>query len=98
MNKKAPLRQKYFQTENLRKGAIFMKKISLAVIISVLVFSFVFAACNGTDSGKVSDTHRTDPMLTELEDMVTEVMTDIEDMMPDDVTDGFSDMGTNVTQ
>ena len=71
-----------------------MKKISIAIILSVLLFSFVFAACNGADSGKVSDTHRSDPVLTELEEMVTEAMTDIRDMMPDDVSDGF----TNVTQ
>lgn len=75
-----------------------MKKISFAIIAAAILISVVFSACNGTDSGKVSDTHRTDPMLTELEEMVTEVMTDIEDMMPDDVTDGFGDMVTNVTQ
>ena len=75
-----------------------MKKISLAIILSVLLFSLVFAACKGADGGKVSDTHRSDPVLTELEEMVTEAATDIRDMMTDDVTDGFNDMSTNVTQ
>jgi peptidoglycan hydrolase CwlO-like protein len=75
-----------------------MKKISVAIILSVLIFSVVFSACNGADSGKVSDTHRSDPMLTKLEDMVTEAMTDIRDMMTDDVTDGFNDISTNVTR
>ena len=75
-----------------------MKKLSVAIILAVLLFSFVFAACNGADSGKVSDTHRSDPVLTELEEMATEAMTDIRDMMTDDITDGFNDMKTNVTQ
>lgn len=75
-----------------------MKKLSFAIIASAILISVLFTACNGTDSGKVSDTHRTDPILTELEDMVTEVVTDIENIMPDDVTDGFNDMETNVTQ
>lgn len=75
-----------------------MKKISIAIILSVLLFSFVFAACNGADSGKVSDTQHSDPVLTRLEEMVTEAATDIRDMMTDDVTDGFNDTVTNVTQ
>ena len=75
-----------------------MKKLSFAIVVSILLISILFTACNGADSGKVSDTHRNDPMLTELEEKATELMTDIEDMMTDDVTDGFNDMKTNVAE
>ena len=84
-----------------------MKKMSFAIIIAVILIAFVFAACNGADSGKVSDPAHNDPILTTLEDMVTEAATDMENMLTnnnasDNVTDGFdnnSDSQSNlVTQ
>lgn len=71
-----------------------MKKMSFAIIAAVMLISLVFAACNGTDSGKVSDTQNDDPILTTLEDMMTEAATDIENMFTDNVSDNVSD---NVT-
>ena len=64
-----------------------MKKISFAIIAATVLISCVFAACKGADSGKVTDPAHTDPILTTLEDMITEAATDMEslvtDMMPD---------------
>lgn len=67
-----------------------MKKISFAIIAAVILISVVFAACGGADSGKVSDPAHTDPILTTLEEMVTEAMTDFENMLTND-TSGMSD-------
>lgn len=68
-----------------------MKKISFAIIAAVILIAVVFAACNGTDSGKVSDTQNNDPILTTLEDMMTEAATDIENMFTDNVSDNVTD-------
>ena len=64
-----------------------MKKISFAIIAAVILISAVFAACGGADSGKVSDPAHTDPILTTLEEMVTEAMTDFENMLTNDMSD-----------
>ena len=77
-----------------------MKKISFAIIGAAILIAVVFAACNGADSGKVSDTNHNDPILTTLEEMMTEAATDIEEMFTDNaadnVTDGFDASDTEV--
>lgn len=78
-----------------------MKKISFAIIAAAILIAVVFAACNGAESGKVSDTQNNDPILTTLENMMTEAATDIENMFTDNasdnVTDGFDNTGTSDT-
>ena len=64
-----------------------MKRISFAIIAAVILISMVFAACNGTETGKVSDTQNNSPVLTTIEDMLTEAASDFEDMFTDDVSD-----------
>ena len=71
-----------------------MKKMSFAIIAAVILIAVVFAACNGADSGKVSDTQNNDPILTTLENMMTDAATDMESMLTDNnasdnVSDGF---------
>lgn len=68
-----------------------MRKISFAIIAAVILIAVVFAACNGADSGKVSDTQNNDTILTTLEDMMTEAASDIENMFTDNVSDNASD-------
>lgn len=74
-----------------------MKKMSFAIIAAVMLIALVFAACNGADSGKVSDTQNNDPILTTLEDMMTEAATDIENMFTDNVSDNVTDGFDNNT-
>ena len=78
-----------------------MKKISFAIIAAAILIAVVFAACNGAESGKVSDTQNNDPILTTLEDMMTEAATDIENMFTDNasdnVTDGFDNNSVSDT-
>ncbi len=74
----------------LRKGVFFMKKISFAVIAAVLFITVIFAACGGTDSGKVTDPAHNDPILTTLEEMMTEAKTDMESMMSGIMPDSSS--------
>ncbi len=78
-----------------------MKKISFAIIAAVLLISVVFAACGGADSGKVSDTQHNDPILTTLEEMMTEAATDMgsmmTDMMPDSSSSSSSSYSTSAT-
>ena len=64
-----------------------MKRISFAIIAAVILISMVFAACNGTETGKVSDTQNNSPVLTTIEDMLTEAATDFENMFTDNVSD-----------
>lgn len=85
------------------KEKFFVKKMSFAIIAAAVLIAVVFAACNGADSGKVSDPAHNDPILTTLEDMMTEAATDIENMFTDNasdnVTDGFdnnSDSQSNI--
>lgn len=76
-----------------------MKKTTAAIAAAVILIACLFAACNGTDSGKVSDTQNNDPVLTTLEDMMTEAATDIENMFTDnasDVTDNISTSATTI--
>ena len=65
-----------------------MKKISFAIIAAVILISAVFAACGGADSGKVSDPAHNDPILTTLEEMMTEAATDFSEMFTDDMSNG----------
>ena len=67
-----------------------MKKISFAVIAAILFISVVFAACGGADSGKVTDPAHNDPILTTIEDMMTEAKTDMENMMSGVMPDSSS--------
>ena len=67
-----------------------MKKISFAVVAAVLFISVVFAACGGTEDGKVTDPAHNDPILTTIEDMMTEAKTDMESMMSDVMPDSSS--------
>ncbi|MBR4858775.1 MAG: hypothetical protein IKU08_06270 [Clostridia bacterium] len=67
-----------------------MKKISFAVVAAVLLISVIFAACGGADSGKVTDPAHNDPILTTIEDMMTEAKTDMESMMSDVMPDSSS--------
>ena len=67
-----------------------MKKISFAVVAAVLFISVIFAACGGADSGKITDPAHNDPILTTLEDMITEAKTDMESMMSDIMPDSSS--------
>lgn len=64
-----------------------MKKISFAIVAAAILISVIFAACNGTETGKVSDTQNNSPVLTTLEDMMTEAASDFEDMFTDDTSD-----------
>ncbi len=64
-----------------------MKKISFAVVAAVLFISVVFAACGGTEDGKVTDPAHNDPILTTIEDMMTEAATDFENMVTNDMSD-----------
>ena len=71
-----------------------MKKMSFAIIAAAILIAVIFAACNGADSGKVSDPAHNDPILTTLEEMMTEAATDMESMLTDNnasdnVSDGF---------
>ena len=68
-----------------------MKKVSFAIIAAAVIIAALFTACNGTESGKVSDTNHDDPILTTLEDMMTDAATDIENMFTDNVSDDVSD-------
>ncbi len=63
-----------------------MKKISFAIIAATVLVSCVLAACKGADSGKVTDPAHNDPILTTLEDMMTEAATDFSEMFTDDIT------------
>ena len=67
-----------------------MKKISFAVVAAVLLISVIFAACGGADSGKVTDPAHNDPILTTIEDMMTEAKTDMESMLSDVMPDSSS--------
>ena len=67
-----------------------MKKISFAVVAAVLLISVIFAACGGADSGKVTDPAHNDPILTTIEDIMTEAKTDMESMMSDVMPDSSS--------
>lgn len=82
-----------------------MKKTSFAIIAAAILIAVVFASCNGTDSGKVTDPSHTDSILTTLENMITEAASDFESMLTDNasdrVTDGFDDntvSQTNIVQ
>ncbi len=68
-----------------------MKKISFAIVAAAILIMAVFTACNGTDSGKVSDTQHNDPILTTLEEMITEAQTDIESIFTENVSDNITD-------
>ena len=68
-----------------------MKKISFAIIAATVLISCVFAACKGADSGKVTDPAHTDPILTTLEDMLTEAATDFSEMFTGDMTNNLTD-------
>lgn len=67
-----------------------MKKISFTIIAATLLISCVFAACKGADSGKITDPAHTDPILTTLEEMMTEAATDMESLMTDMMPDSSS--------
>ncbi|MBE6820040.1 MAG: hypothetical protein E7516_03215 [Ruminococcaceae bacterium] len=67
-----------------------MKKISFAIIAAVLFISVIFAACGGTEDGKITDPAHNDPILTTIEDMMTEAKTDTESMMSDVMPDSSS--------
>ena len=64
---------------NSYKGAITMKKIS-AIVTAVILIAGLFAACNGSDGGKVSDTAQ------DMGNAMTEMATDISDMFDGDMT------------
>ena len=67
-----------------------MKKVSFAVIAAILFISVVFAACGGADSGKVTDPAHNDPILTTIEEMMTEAKTDMESMLSGVIPDSSS--------
>ena len=58
-----------------------MKKIS-AIVSAVILIAGLFAACNGSDGGKVSDTAQ------DMDNAMTEMATDISDMFDGDMTVG----------
>lgn len=72
-----------------------MKKTTAAIAAAIILISCLFAACNGADSGKVSDTQNNDPVLTTLEDMMTQAATDIENMFTDNVSDATGNVTDN---
>ena len=74
-----------------------MKKTTAAVAAAVILIACIFAACGGAESGKVSDPSHNDPVLTTLEEMVTEAMTDFEEMFSDGTTDSFSSSTVSTT-
>ncbi len=55
-----------------------MKKTAV-ILIAVILVAVVFAACNGSDGGKVSDTSQ------DLAGAVTEMATDFSEMLSDDM-------------
>ncbi len=67
-----------------------MKKISYAIIVSALLISFVLGACGGTEDGKITDPAHNDPILTTLEEVMTEAKSDMENMMSDIMPDSSS--------
>ncbi len=74
-----------------------MKKTTAAIAAAVILISCLFAACNGADSGKVSDTQNNDPILTTLEDMMTEAATDIENMFTDNASGATDNITGNLS-
>ncbi len=66
-----------------------MKKASLAIVIAVVLIAAIFAACNGNDTGKVSDTSQ------DLGGAMTQAATDLSEMFDGTMS---SDMnGGNIT-
>ncbi len=51
-----------------------MKKATLAIVIAVVLIAAVFAACNGNNTGKVSDTSQ------DLGGAMTQAATDLSEM------------------
>ena len=74
-----------------------MKKTTAAIAAAVILISCLFAACNGADSGKVSDTQNNDPILTTLEDMMTEAATDLENMFTDNASGATDNITGNLS-
>lgn len=68
----------------MKKGAITMKKTA-AIAIAVILIAAVFAGCNGTGDGKVTDTTQ------DLGGAMTEMATDISDMFDGDMTADMTD-------
>lgn len=63
-----------------------MKKTTAAIAAALILISFVFAACNGNNTGTVSDTSESGDLMTTIEDMMTEAATDLENLVTDNVS------------
>ncbi len=65
-----------------------MKKTAV-IVIAVILIASIFAACNGSDGGKVSDTSQ------DLGGAMTEMATDMSEMFGGDMTDSGMNSDTN---
>lgn len=75
---------------NSAKGDVTMKKTA-AILIAVVLVAVIFAACNGSDGGKVSDTSQ------DLGGAMTEMATDFSEMLSDDMMTDSSMQTTDTT-
>ncbi len=61
-------------TRNNTKGAKNMKKATLAIAVAVILIAAIFAACNGNNTGNVSDTSQ------DLGGAMSQAATDLSEM------------------
>lgn len=72
-----------------------MKKAAIALAAAILLIAGVFAGCNGSETGKVSDTDQ------DLDTAFTEAATDLSEMgnaVSDMVTGNLSETMSDTTQ
>ncbi len=67
-----------------------MKKKMFLICTAMILISVIFAACNGAEGGKVTDTNENMPVLTELESELSSMADRVTDMTPD-MTGNISD-------
>ena len=76
-----------------------MKRLSFVLIAAAILISVVLVACNGSESGKITDTTQGSPVLTTVGDMMSEAASDLNNMLSDNhqgnVTSSASSSTTN---
>lgn len=68
-----------------------MKRLPFVLIASVILIAVIFAACNGGESGKITDTTENSPVLSTIGDMMTEAASDMSNMVSDNQSGSVSD-------
>lgn len=68
-----------------------MKRLPFVLIASVILIAVFFAACNGGDSGKITDTTENSPILSTVENMMTEAASDMSNAFSDNQSGSVSD-------